>query len=118
MGSKDLNKPCRRETCFQLAHGVGFWNDRTGRPGVSARPNDECRGHYLETFGAELVRFEVTAPVEISDVRTGEAVGRGGIVELDPVETNVAMLIAAGFGRVVVDAKPAEDKPAGKAAKG
>lgn len=85
----------------------------------AARSNELCRDHYNSEIlaGVELVRFEVTAEspkARVTDARTQVSHGRGHVVELDPEETNIAALVAAGLGRVV-PAKPAADKPAAKA---
>lgn len=96
-------KFCCRDDCFEVAVRA-------------ARSSLHCRPHYLEDVlaGVELVRFEVTSPTaKITDCVDQVSKGRGYIVHLDPAETDVAMLVAAGLGRVVAKpvAKPAE-KPA------
>lgn len=83
-----------------------------------ARSGEYCRSHYNSEIlaGVDLVKFEVTAAspmARVTDARTQVSHGRGNVVELDPAETNIAALVAAGLGKVV---KP-EPKPAKPAAK-
>lgn len=82
------------------------------QPAIKAVRSDEhCREHYNSEVlaGVELLRFEVTAETgRVTDARTQVSHGKGSTVDLDPAETNVAALVAAGLGRVV----PAEQKPA------
>lgn len=80
----------------------------------AARSSDYCRGHYNSEVlaGVELLRFEVTADKgRVTDARTQVSHGKGHIVEIDPMETNVAALVAAGLGKVV------QAKPQARAAK-
>ncbi|HWD08074.1 MAG TPA: hypothetical protein VHA57_03160 [Actinomycetota bacterium] len=69
--------------------------------GTGIRPIRYCRPHYLEAIADEIVRAEVIGDVEVTDVRTGDSVGRGGVVELDPVETAVAQLVYARHIKVL-----------------
>ncbi len=94
-------KFCTRDGCHDTAVGVSTW-DRD-----APRPEALCRTHRLE--GLRTVRCEVVGPMAITDVRTLEGVRRGGTVELDPTETNIAQLVYAGHVKVIEDAKP---KPA------
>lgn len=96
------------------------------------RSTDHCRSHYREIVlaGVPLVRFEVTAQPRMAggkirrpgvvDVRTGETVYTGGVVEIDAREngggTNIAALVAAGLGRVLPDT--AAEAVKAKASKG
>ncbi|GGK32158.1 hypothetical protein GCM10010124_26180 [Pilimelia terevasa] len=101
---------CVETGCDQFGQAAGYWQGRRGDDNP-ARPRPRlCRDHYLDRFGAEFVRFEVTGAARIVDVRTRESVPAPGVVELDPVATNIRMLVGMGYGRVV------EDKPAGKPA--
>lgn len=82
-----------------------------------ARSDEYCRDHYNSEILArvDLVKFEVTAEspkARVTDARTQVSHGRGSVVELDPAETNIAALVAAGLGKVV-PSKPAS-KPAAK----
>ncbi|MEO3923010.1 hypothetical protein ABGB07_03890 [Micromonosporaceae bacterium B7E4] len=84
---------------------------------AAARSRKHCRPHYDSEVlaGVELVKFEVTAEspkARVTDARTQVSHGRGSVVELDPAETNIAALVAAGLGKVV-PSKPAS-KPAAK----
>lgn len=84
----------------------------------AARSSDYCREHYNSEVlaGVELVRFEVTAEsnkARVTDARTQVSHGRGNVVELDPQETNIAALVAAGLGKVVQT--KAASKPTPKA---
>lgn len=94
-------KFCTMPECHDVAVGA-------------ARSRDHCRTHYLSEVlaGVDLVRFEVTAAAgRVTDARTQVSAGKGAVVELDPAETNVAALVAAGLGKVVV-AHPKTSKKA------
>lgn len=76
----------------------------------AARSSDHCRSHYNSEVlaGVELIQFEVTADRgRVTDARTQVSHGKGSVVEIDPEETNIAALVAAGLGRVILPAKPA-----------
>lgn len=97
---------CVMDGCYEVAIGA-------------ARSRKHCRGHYNSEVlaDADLIRFEVTADAgRVTDARTQVSHGKGAIVELDPQETRVAVLVAAGLGRVVTDhpggAVPGEPTPA------
>lgn len=94
---------CKREGCYEPAIGVGNREPVHGR-----REPDECRPHYLESVADQLVRAEVTGDVLITDVRTNASVGKGGIVELDPVATSIEQLVYNRFIKVLpkTEAKP------------
>lgn len=93
-------RTCARKDCYEPAIGVGQIRDARGRePG--RRRQDECREHYLDTVSDELVRAEVTGPVRITDVRTGESVAKGGTVELDPYTTAIEQLVYNRFIKVL-----------------
>lgn len=94
---------CTRDGCHEVAVGVSTWD--TNAP----RPDKLCRPHRLE--GLATVRCEVVGPLQVTDVRTQRGVGKGGVVELDPVETNVAQLVYAGHVRVLPEDAPAPRKP-------
>ncbi|MDG4796213.1 hypothetical protein [Micromonospora sp. WMMD1082] len=98
-----LCKPAAGGDCYEPAVGTG------------KRPIEHCRPHYLDAIADEIVRAEVVGDVEVTDVRTGESVGRGGVVELDPVETAVVQLVYARHIKVLPKAEPARAKPAAKA---
>lgn len=91
-------KFCKRAGCYEPAVGTGI------------RPAEHCRAHYLESISAEIVRAEVVGDVPVTDVRTGVGVEKGGLVELDPVETNVAQLVYARHIKVIPAEKPAAKK--------
>lgn len=97
-------KFCRRKSdgCYEPAVGTGI------------RPVEDCRAHYLEAIAGEIVRAEVIGDVPVTDVRTGASVGRGGVVELDPVETRIEQLVYCRHIRVLPP-ETAEGKPAAKA---
>ncbi|MEU5549203.1 hypothetical protein ABZ738_05490 [Micromonospora sp. NPDC047793] len=101
-------KPAAGGDCYEPAVGTG------------KRPILHCRPHYLEAIADEIVRAEVIGDVEITDVRTGKSVGRGGVVELDPVETAVVQLVYARHIRVLPKPVPepaplaVDDAPAAK----
>lgn len=88
---------CAIDGCYEVTIG-------------GARSREHCRGHYNGEVLAkvELVRFEVTAG-RVTDARTQVSHGPGTVVELDPAETNVAALVAAGLGKVAT--KPAKAEP-------
>lgn len=94
-------KPQSGGACFEPAVGTG------------KRPIEHCRAHYLEAIADEIVRAEVVGDVRITDVRTGESVGRGQVVELDPVETSIVQLVYARHIKVLTKAEA--KKPAAKA---
>ncbi|HET8684778.1 MAG TPA: hypothetical protein VFM54_23335 [Micromonosporaceae bacterium] len=82
------------------------------------RSRVHCRPHYNSEIlsTVELVAFEVTAGrtakgrrAGVVDARTQRTVYAGGVAMLDPDETNVAALVAAGLGKV---AEPPAGKPA------
>lgn len=84
----------------------------------AARSGAHCRSCYNRDILAaadDLIQFEVTAGsgAKVTDCRTQTGVGPGGVATLDPRETNVAALVAAGLGKVVPSAVPAKS---GKAA--
>lgn len=88
-------KFCVMPECYEVAVGA-------------ARSRDHCRDHYNSEVlaGVDLIRFEVTAPAgRVTDARTQTSHGRGAVVELDPAETNIPALVAAGLGKVVVPPK-------------
>lgn len=93
-------RPKSGGTCYEPAVGTGI------------RPVEHCRPHYLEAIAGEIVRAEVIGDVAVTDVRTGASVGRGGVVELDPVETRIEQLVYARHIKVL----KADDaaKPASK----
>lgn len=96
---------CVEDGCDRFAVHAGYWQGR-GRNLNPARPRPRrCREHYLQVCGGEFVRAEVTGDARIVDVRTGESVAAGGVVELDPVATNIRVLVASGLIR---QPKPAE----------
>lgn len=91
-------KFCVKDGCYEVAV-------------AAARSREHCRTHYNTEVlaGVDLVRFEVTAEsskARVTDARTQVSHGRGSVVELDPAETNIAALVAAGLGKVV-PSKPA-----------
>lgn len=88
---------------------------------AAARSRRHCRGHYRDILAqaTDLVRCEVTAGAGISvraalagvtDCVTNETVRQGGVVTLDPQETNIAALVAGGTVKVLPAAKPAKAK--------
>ncbi len=100
-------KFCKHDGCHDVAIGVSRWNP-------NQQPvSDYCRPHYLSEALTETVRAEVIGPCAITDCRTQQGVARGGTVELDPLETNVAQLVYAGHVKVLppaTKAKQAESK--------
>lgn len=90
---------CTEPGCDRVAVGVGYWQGRGGNINPAQPRPRRCRAHYLELCGGEFVRFEVTGDARLVDARTGESMGRGHVIELDPVATNVRALAAAGFCR-------------------
>jgi hypothetical protein len=99
---------CAAPGCHDVAVGHGYWQGRRGIENPQPRrPADMCRAHHAERIEGDLVRCEVLGDSTVTDVRTGKSVGRGGIVELDPVETHIAGLVYAGHVKVVPAAKAA-----------
>lgn len=80
----------------------------------AARSSDHCRDHYRTEVlaGVELLRCEVTGVAPVTDARTQVSVPAGQAVELDPMETDIAALVAAGAVKVLPAAK-AEPKAKG-----
>lgn len=102
-------KMCKHDRCFEPAIGVSRW-DPDKKP-----ESDHCRPHYLSDVLTETVRAEVVGPCAITDCRTQQGVGKGGVVELDPLETNVLQLVYAGHVKVLVgESKPAKAAEAKK----
>lgn len=91
-----------------------FCVQQCGRVAVKApRSTGHCRECYNRLIlpTVELMWLEVTADqVRVTDARTQQSHGKGSVVALDPVETNVAALVASGIGRVVPapDSKPSK----------
>lgn len=100
-------KFCKHDGCNDVAIGVERW-DRNLEP-----VNDYCRSHYLSDVMGETTRCEVIGPHPITDVRTQTGVAKGGVVELDPFQTNIAQLVYAGHVKVL-PAKLAQPKPEAK----
>lgn len=93
-------KFCVKSGCHEVAIGA-------------ARSRDHCRGHYNADVlaGVELTKVEVLAG-RVTDARTQVSQGKGQVVEVDPAETNVAGLVAAGVAKVVAG-KPAKAEQKG-----
>jgi hypothetical protein len=70
----------------------------TGQP----RSRRHCGPHYRSEVlaGVELTRCDVIGQFPVVDARTGEDIPPGGVVELDPVATQIPALIAGGFVRI------------------
>ncbi len=70
----------------------------TGQP----RSRRHCGPHYRSEVlaGVELVKCDVVGQFPVVDARTGEDIPPGGVVELDPVATQIPALIAGGFVRI------------------
>lgn len=90
-------KFCAHEGCYLVA---------ARKP----RSGDYCGEHYLTDVlaGVELVRAEVVGGTgrrgeecRVTDARTGQSRGAGQIVELDPVGTSIAAVVAAGAVRIL-----------------
>jgi len=88
---------CAKAGCHDVAVGVSRW-DRDAPAGPPL-----CRPHRLADL--QTVRCEVIGPLAVTDVRTQEGVTRGGVVELDPAEANIAQLVYAGHVRVIATPK-------------
>lgn len=110
---------CVEAGCYEPAVGVGYWQGRRGTENPHRRrPNDRCGAHLLALREADLVRCEVTIEIPggaIACARTGTDVELGGVVWLDPVETNIAVLVANRYVKVAPVEAP---KPAKVEAKG
>lgn len=78
----------------------------------AARSSDFCREHYRTEVlaGVDLLRCEVVGVAPVTDARTQASIPPGQVVELDPEETNVAALVAAGAVKVVPAAPKAQPK--------
>lgn len=87
-------KFCERDDCRTIAVGTGI------------RPVRWCRPHYVEEHGAEFVQCKVTVDdpgLAVACARTGADIPRGGVVWLDPVETQIIGLVYAGIVEVIQD---------------
>lgn len=87
-------KYCERDRCKKVAVGTGN------------RPVRWCRTHYVDEHGAEFVQCKVTVDdpnLAVACARTGADVGRGGIVWLDPVETQIMALVYGGIVEEIAD---------------
>ncbi len=99
---------CAATGCFDAVVGVGYWQGRQGTENpLPPWPNDMCRIHHLERIEPGLVRCKVVGPARIVDTRTTTSVAMPGEVELDPVETNIAALVYAGYVKVLPATKSA-----------
>lgn len=72
--------------------------------GTGKRPVRWCRDCYPKECGADFQAWRVTAAVDqaediegIACAKTGEVIGSGGTVWLDPAETHIPALQYAGF---------------------
>lgn len=102
-------KFCTVDRCHEVAIGVSRW-DSTQEP-----VSDYCRPHYLAQ--AETVWCEVVGPAPVTDCRTQQGVSKGGVVALDPLETNIVQLVYAGHVKVL-DNDNAPDSDRGNATGG
>lgn len=94
--------------------------DKKVAVGTGKRPIRWCRDCYVKECGPEFEAWKVTDLVNedhgvraIACAKTGEDIEAGGTVWLDPVETNIAALVYAGF----IEALPVS-APKSKAAAG
>lgn len=86
-----------------VAVGAGYWQGRRGTENPHPRrPGNLCRPCLVKLVDDQLVRVEVTTPAEaaIACMRTGVDVETGGVAWLDPVQTNIAALVYAGYVKV------------------
>lgn len=83
--------------------------------GTGKRPIRWCRPCYVTECGAAFQAWKVIVEAEdvegIACAKTGETIGRGGTVWLDPAETHIPALVYAGF----IEAIPEAKAPAAKA---
>lgn len=88
---------CAHPGCFEVAI-------------KTKRTDDLCRPHHREVLAKveDLVRCEVIAArgsrgesAGVSDCLTNETVRFGGVVTLDPLETNIAALVYGGAVKVL-----------------
>lgn len=80
--------------------------------GTGIRPMKFCRPCHVDAYQGEFQQWKVIVPdpeIAIACAKTGEDIGAGGTVWLDPVETNIPALVYAGFIEPVAApaAKPA-----------
>lgn len=96
----------------QFCTTPGCFETRIG----AARSREKCRTHYRELLAAaDLVQVEVVAGegsrgqlAGVTDCVTNQTVRHGGVALLDPVETNIAALVAGGVVKVIPS--PAAEK--------
>lgn len=99
-------EPCAETGCLEPAVGFGRWEGRGRLVNTYPKQPRRCRPHHLEAIAGQIVRCEVTGPFEIVDVRTGEDIGTGGMVDLDPAETNILVLTSQRLVRVIEGERP------------
>lgn len=89
-------------------------DDKRIAVGTGKRPIRWCRPCYVKECGDQFEAWKVIVEAEdvegISCAKTGETIAHGGTVWLDPVETNIAALVYAGF----IEALPAAPAKSGK----
>jgi len=99
-------KFCVKPGCRDIAIGVARWDKD-----IPAE-KDHCRKHFLSDVLTGTVTVEVVGSCPVTDVRTQQGVSKGGRVELDPLEVNIAQLVYAGHVKLLDD--PPTAKPAAK----
>jgi len=107
---------CTVDGCDELAVKSGRWQPRQkkGQPAARNpyRPDPpRCRPHHLQAVADRIETYRVVGSLGIVDVVTRETVREGGLVRLDPAETNIRILRQQ---RLV---EPVEEPKAAKAAK-
>lgn len=108
-----MSQFCVEDGCHEVTVGVGRWEGRG--PVRNPHPRREairCRAHLVASIEDELVRCQVVGEHKIVDFRTGASVGKPGLVELDPAETNIAALVSERLVKVLPSTPAAE--PAGE----
>lgn len=106
---------CANDETHGVAVGAGYWQGRKGTENPARRrPSNLCRACLLALIDPDLVRVEVTTPIDaaIHCMRTGNDVEAGGHAWLDPVQTHIAQLVYAGMVKLAPEpaaaAKPAK----------
>lgn len=97
---------CVDDGCERPVYGSGYWAGGRGHENPHPPRPRRCRTHYLDSAAAEFVKFKVTGRAKLTDARTNVSMSAPAVIELDPVATNIAFLVASGFGERVQPAKP------------
>jgi len=88
---------CVEDGCDEVAVKSGRWQPRQKKSqplAVNPWPRDplRCRPHHLVAIADRIETWQVIGPMGIVDIVTRDTVHEGGVVRLDPAETNIGIL--------------------------